>query len=329
MASASVLRMHDQEAFQVSLCRSAAMLHAISECHLYANSDRTVALVGPVGVGKTALAKLLHGASGRPGDLVTVAAGELVESLYASTLFGHVRGAFTGADRSHEGVFEVAGGGSLLIDDFANLSAPPQSGLLRAMEEGRYRPLGARVERVVECRVIIGSTLTPRELAAKGRMLPDLASRMGRILIRVPALRDRREDIMPLALSFARTEIARKDRLASVTFSEAAVDRLLKYDWPWNVRELRDAMRFAIPRAAGPSRIVIQAAHLPDEIRFGDAQVPPRPSSAPPRSEGLPGELGELLRALEAAGGNKSEAARMLSIHRNTLTRRLKRLRAG
>lgn len=295
------------------------MSDALALCHAYAPWNLPVLLLGPVGAGKTTLARELHAASGRAGDLVVVPSGDLVESLHSSTLFGHVRGSFTGAHQARAGAFLKAAMGTLLVDDLALTSLGAQGTLLRVLEDRHYTPLGSDQVRVASCRVLFASTVAPTDLVAEGKMLPDFESRVGELVVRVPALRERREDIVPLALHFARDLLASHAIEVPVTLAEEAMELLLTYPWPGNLRELWGVITRAVIHAHGGSTIVIRPAHLPDKVRYS--------SPAPSVSKSIP--VSEMARMLERTGGNKAEAARRLGVHRNTLARRLEKLDAS
>ncbi|MEX2467425.1 MAG: sigma-54 dependent transcriptional regulator [Gemmatimonadota bacterium] len=288
-----------------------------------ARSDSTVLLTGESGTGKEVVARALHAASARrDGAFVAVNCAAIPEQLLESELFGHEKGAFTGAVGSRIGRFERANGGSLLLDEIGDMSLLLQSKLLRALEERQVEPVGGTAPRAIDVRVIAA---THRDLAARiedGRFREDLFYRLAVVDISLPALRERGPDVRPLALHFGATFAKRHDRpVRAVT--ERALERLAEHSWPGNVRELRNVMERAVLLAGGP---VIRAGHL----RLGEAA--PRASSRPSRNHagGYPAsfsladvEAAHIARVLASTDAHIGRAADILSIHRNTLTRKL------
>lgn len=295
--------------------RSLAMRHALELTRLYARYDRNVVFVGPVGAGKTTLAHEVYKAAGCSGRFVVVGSGELGETLYADTLFGHLSGAYTGAASSRAGAFAAAADGVLLLDDLALMPAAAQAAVLRVIETGCYRRLGDSKDERATCRILFASTLAPSELVSTGRLLPDLASRLGEFVVEVPGLSARREDVLPLALAFGK-EMLREHRVhADVELSDRATEILRSFYWPGNVRELKSVVERAVVHAGVRDDVVhIELGHLPRRIRQHD---PAKESKQPPLNLEL------IQRAVEEAGGNQSEAARRLNVHRNTVGRYL------
>lgn len=296
--------------------QSPYMRHTLRLCELYAAIRRPVLLCGPVGVGKTTLARLMHEASGRTGELVAVSGGELTDTLYADGLFGHVQGAFTGSAGRREGAVARAARGTLLLDDIAYMPLPAQAAILRVMEDARFRPLGSDKDEVASCRFIFATTVPPEQLVEEGRLLPDLESRIGHLIVEVPALRHRKEDILPLAKACG--ELFAKDEgvQATIVLQEHACELLLAYPWPKNVRGLRSAMEYAVLHAGlRPGAIAVEARHLPDCIREHRRSA---------REEAPDVSLSLIESTLRSTGGCKSEAARQLRLHRNTIGNRLK-----
>jgi DNA-binding NtrC family response regulator len=292
------------------------MRHVLEQCDLFARVKRPLVLVGPIGVGKTTLAREVHRRSGRTGELVLISTGELTETLQSDRLFGHVQGAFTGADKSRKGAFAEAAGGTLLLDDLALIPRLTQDRILRVLESAMYRPLGASRDEQADCRMILASTKEPADLVEEGHLLPDLASRLGGFIVLVPPLRERRLDIVPLAEHAGRRMVLEHGHSGTVSFSDEARALLENYPWKWNVRELLGVVERAVAVAGmDQERIVVQRAHLPRELRTPSPRR--RPEDVTPQI---------VYRAVRNAGGNKSLAARQIGVHRNTINRKLELL---
>ncbi|MBX6362690.1 MAG: sigma-54-dependent Fis family transcriptional regulator [Gemmatimonadetes bacterium] len=285
-----------------------------------AQSRHPVLITGESGTGKELIAREIHRASGR-GDFVAINCAALPENLLESELFGHERGAFTGADREKPGLFEAAHGGTLFLDEVAELPLPLQPKLLRALEQGEVRRVGSTKARAVDARIVAA---TNRDLEAEtqdGRFRDDLFWRLNVLHIHVPPLRERPADIPLLAEHFlARAAVEGGAPHAPRGISAEAMGLLTAYPWPGNVRELRNA----IERAATLART--------DEIRAED--LPPRireagwSASLVADATGRGLSLRELERAyiaevLRQTGGNKSRAAEILGLDRKTLYRKL------
>ena len=218
---------------------SAAMRHLFANLELAAQSDVTVLLEGESGVGKEVLAQAIHSASPRAsGPFVPVDCGAIPASLIESELFGHERGAFTGADRAREGVFEQANGGTLFLDEIGELPLDLQPKLLRALESRQVRPVGGRGLRNVDLRVIAATNRNLVAAAQENAFRSDLYYRLAVVRAHVPPLRDRREDILPLARAF----LARVPSFASHEIEPEVAAMLVSYAWPGNVRELRNVI---------------------------------------------------------------------------------------
>jgi DNA-binding NtrC family response regulator len=199
-----------------------------------------------------------------------------------------------------------------LLDDLALMPTAAQAALLRVLESRRFRPLGGLRDEIAACRILFATTEEPRELVTEGRILPDLASRLGEFIVAVPALRDRKEDIVPLAEAAARQFLHEHGIRADIRFSEDAIALLQAFDWPTNVRELRAVAERAVVHAGAVNGLVtVRAAHLPERIRLFDGS-----GAATPK---LTLELVEY--AIRQSRGNRSEAARRLGVHRNTIAK--------
>lgn len=287
---------------------SPGMVAVLAGIHRYARAATPLVLVGATGTGKTTVAELIHAASGRAGPFTAHTAGELDPELERSQLFGHERGAFTDAVGRHVGVLEEAGEGSLLLDDFHHARKSTQTLLLRALDRGRFRRLGASRDLPLRCRVVIGLSDPPDELVGRGLLLEELRFRLGYSVILLPCLCRRREDIPTLAAWFlARCEretgVSGPTRLAPDTLSV-----LQAADWPGNLRQLAMVIREAYLRASGAA--VLTADHilallsLPARFRrWGDAGA----------------NAVAVSTALEATNGRVGHAAKLLRAARSTI----------
>jgi DNA-binding NtrC family response regulator/pSer/pThr/pTyr-binding forkhead associated (FHA) protein len=290
-----------------------------------ADHSITVLVVGETGTGKEVIASAIHAASRRcNGPLVRLNCASMPETLLESELFGHEKGAFTGADRKKLGYFEAAHGGTLFLDEIGEMTPALQAKLLRVLEQRRITRVGGTDEIEVDVRVICA---THRDLEAESRagtFRADLFFRISAFTIFVPALRDRPAEIELLAQHFIR-QCAEKTRQRIPALSPAAATALRRHAWPGNVRELRNAIeRAMVLHSAG----VIGVEDLPDSIREGRAAMP---AAAPPLTlGGMRDQIADMERAtiaavLEACGGSQTEAAKQLGISRRTLIYRMEK----
>ena len=300
-------------------------------------TDLTVLLLGESGVGKELFARAIHDESPRAGGpFVAINCAALPEALLESELFGHERGAFTGADRRRVGRFEAADGGTLFLDEVAETSPAMQAKLLRALQERRAAPLGGSEARPFDVRVVCASNRDLQGLVREGLFREDLYFRLAAFPVTIPPLRERREDV-PLLARHILGE-------GGPALAAEALERLERHDWPGNVRELQNALRRAAALCGdGP----IRAEHLPQGLgepagaaarRAGDATPRRADETAGRRADETAAMLPEraeeiatledverrhVLRAVELCGGNLSEAARRLGVGRSTLYRKL------
>ena len=301
------------------LIAHAPAMHAVLDLvGRVAPTDATVLVHGESGTGKEVIAKALHHASARAAHpFVAVNCGAVPETLLESELFGYMRGAFTGAAVNKLGLLEEADGGTLFLDEIAEMPAALQVKLLRTLQSGEVRRLGATQAATVDVRVIAATHGDLSALIGEGRFREDLYYRLNVIQIVLPPLRDRREDIPALAEHFlarAAGKLGRTRRL-----SPAAVERLLRYPWPGNVRELENA----IERAAILARDeIVQPDDLPPHVAAGLHLGPSPP--LPTQVTLAEAERAHILQTLERFGGNHSGAAEALGIGRTTLWRKLK-----
>jgi DNA-binding NtrC family response regulator len=293
------------------VAESRAMQPVMRLLERIAPSGAAVLITGEHGTGKEVAARWLHAASPRAERaFVAVNAGGLGEGVLESELFGHVKGAFTDARSDRAGCFELADDGTLFLDEIANMPTGQQARLLRVLETGEFHPVGSSRARRVDVRVIAATNADIARLAAEGRFREDLLYRLNTVEVRLPALRERREDIPRLAAVFlARARGGDGPR----RFSAAAMEALLAHSWPGNVRELVHVVERARLLARG------------EEIEVDDLALRPRGDGAP-RLEDLTLEQAErylIERALVQHGGNVSDAARALGLSRSALYRRL------
>ncbi|EOT8462443.1 sigma-54-dependent response regulator transcription factor ZraR [Escherichia coli] len=298
--------------------KSPAMQHLLSEIALVAPSEATVLIHGDSGTGKELVARAIHASSARSEKpLVTLNCAALNESLLESELFGHEKGAFTGADKRREGRFVEADGGTLFLDEIGDISPMMQVRLLRAIQEREVQRVGSNQTISVDVRLIAA---THRDLAAEvnaGRFRQDLYYRLNVVAIEVPSLRQRREDILLLANHFLQ-RFAERNRKAVKGFTPQAMDLLIHYDWPGNIRELENTVERAVVLLTGE---YISERELP--LAIASTPIPLVQSQDIQPLVEVEKEV--ILAALEKTGGNKTEAARQLGITRKTLLAKLSR----
>ena len=283
--------------------------------------DSTVLITGETGSGKEQVAKLLHARSARKSKpFVVVDCAALQESLLQSELFGHERGAFTGADRAKPGLFEVAHGGTIFLDEIGEISQATQVNLLRVLDTSVFRHVGGTTEIRVDVRVLAATNRDLRAMVAKGLFREDLFYRLSTITVEIPPLRKRGEDVERLARHFV--HLLNERYGTSKTLGAGALDALRRHNWPGNVRELQHAVEAAAIVCEGGE---IQAEDLPPAVR---GSAVPAPVSASVDDGRLPTlvelELMHIRRALEASRGHRGNAARMLGISERNLYRKLK-----
>ena len=315
------------------VAESPAMRALLVRAARFAPSDAPVVILGESGSGKEVVARLLHANSPRAaGRFVAVNVAALPAELLESELFGHVKGAFTGAGEAKLGLFEAAEGGTLFLDEIGEMPLALQAKLLRALQDGEVRRVGAVHSRAIDARILCASNKDLPALVQRGQLREDLWYRLKVFTLRVPPLRERREDVLPLFRALLEVEGHAGQALAPET------DRaLLAHAWPGNVRELANAVRHAVALAGSEGPILRE--HLPDELAGVGSPAPP-----PLRFDGpgglatggpAPGEAGADLRSLAdverehvlrvlASTGSHEQAARVLGIGRTTLWRKLR-----
>ena len=296
---------------------SAAMQEVLELAGRVAPLDTTVLIYGESGTGKEFLVRMIHEQSPRAGSpFVSINCAALTETLLESELFGHVRGAFTGAVRDKAGLFEVAGTGTIFLDEIGEVAPTVQAKLLRALQEREIRRVGAERNIKVNARVVAATNRDLRAAVAAGTFREDLYFRLGAFVITVPPLRERREDIPPLVHDFVRRAAARVKRDVQ-TVSPEAMTALMNYGWPGNVRELEHAIERAVIVARGAS---IRIRELPPEVAEKTRDRTPTDSLDLQSQERVMIE-----RALKRFGGNRQQAAEALKISAVTLWRKMKR----
>jgi two-component system response regulator HydG len=313
--------------------RSARMKEMLAMLALIAPSEATVLICGESGTGKELIARCLHGNSPRKAHpLVVVNCAALTETLLESELFGHEKGAFTGAERRREGLFMQADRGSLFLDEIGETSPAMQAKLLRVIQEREIQRVGGEQRLPIDVRILAA---THRDLSAEvaaGRFREDLYYRLNVVRVEVPPLRDRGEDIPLLAQHFLE-KYAEKNRKRVRGLSPLAMDILLKHPWPGNVRELENVIERAVILLTAET---ITDKELPPTLTrpYFEARPAPEPSEPLPAGPRVPRPLEEIekaaiLETLAATGGNKSETARLLKISRKTLHNKLKEYGVG
>ncbi|MEW6220444.1 MAG: sigma-54 dependent transcriptional regulator [Thermodesulfobacteriota bacterium] len=310
------------------LVGASAAMHELAELlAVVAPSEATVLVTGESGTGKELVAHALHRHSLRKdGPLVTVNCAALAETLLESELFGHEKGAFTGADRRREGKFVQAHGGTLFLDEVGETSPFMQAKLLRALQEHEVQRVGGQETIRVDVRVVAATNRVLEEEVRQGRFREDLYYRLNVVTIPVPPLRARPDDIPPLAEHFV-ARFAARNRRKVRGIDPGAMDCLVRYGWPGNIRELENAMERAVILLRGE---VLDVDSLPLAVRKAGtaAPLPAAATSSPPTSL-EEAERQVILRTLAESGGNKSETARRLHITRRTLHAKLRKYGPG
>jgi transcriptional regulator with PAS, ATPase and Fis domain len=291
--------------------RSPSIRRALTLAERYAHSELPILLLGATGTGKEVFANHIHILSGRQGELVDVNCAALPRDMVESLLFGHARGAFTGAVATTTGLIEQANGGTLLLDEVDSLPFEAQAKLLRVIETGELRPLGARFKRRAQMRVVSAAQPELRVAIGEGRFRLDLFQRLAGAVIELAPLAERPEDVLPLAEHFA----ALRGRVL-----EPGVDVvLLNYPWPGNVRELKLAIEragLAVSNGTLPPTVIAEA------IALGSDRSEQHRSKLP--REASPASREELLRGCVCGGWRAAQVAAHLGISRRTLFRRLR-----
>jgi DNA-binding NtrC family response regulator len=298
--------------------RTAGMLEVYKQIAHAADASVPVLVVGESGTGKELVARAIHSHGPRAaGPFVPINCGAIAETLLESELFGHARGAFTGAVSDAKGIFEQASGGTVFLDEIGETSPALQVKLLRVLEEGEVRPVGGRPVKV-NVRVVAATNADLERSVAEQRFRQDLFYRLGVIVIQVPPLRDRRPDIPLLTRQFLENACARLGR--DVEMAPAAIDLLTRHSWPGNVRELENTVERLVVFSRGS---IVDAADLPASV------LGPAPAIGDEMFADLPSldeiERRYLLHVLESVHGNRTRAAEVMGIDRRTLYRMAER----
>lgn len=294
--------------------QSTAMKSVVKTVERVAPSEVSIFITGESGTGKEVVADLIHALSPRSkGPFIKINCAALPRELIESELFGSVKGAFTGAQADREGLFRQADGGTLLLDELAEMPVDTQTKLLRVLQEKEVRPVGGKTTYKTNCRVLASTNQHVEDAIKSGKLRQDLYYRISTISIPLPPLRERREDIIPLANSFLKRFSAQAGRILT-GFSPAAADQLRSFDWPGNVRQLQNEIQRAVLMTEGP--IVdtpdISITHMStgkDEMELT-------------LLEGM--ERNTIVQLLKETGGNKLETAKRLGIGRQTLYNKIK-----
>jgi two-component system response regulator HydG len=303
--------------------RSRGMVELLETVALVAPTEATVLITGESGTGKELIASAIHlNSPRREKPLIQLNCAAITETLLESELFGHEKGAFTGAERRKEGRFRLANRGSIFLDEISEMSVAMQAKLLRVLQEKEIQRVGGEEVLRVDVRVMAATNRDLRAEIKGGRFREDLYYRLNVVTLAVPALRERREDIPLLAQHFL-DSFAEKNRKHIKGFTPQAMDRLVRYHWPGNVRELMNAVERGVILCRGD-----YVSEMDFPLSVSDVPAPEKAAAREELSVDLPLEEVEkatILKTLESAGGNKSETARRLGITRRTLHKKLKK----
>jgi len=304
--------------------RSAAMNTLLDTVEMVASSDATILITGASGTGKELIAEAVHFNSPRKvAPFVRINCAAITETLLESELFGHERGAFTGAERQRKGRFREAHGGSILLDEIGEMSLAMQAKLLRVLQEKEVTPVGGDKNISVDVRVIASTNRDLADMVAKGTFREDLFFRLNVVRLSIPPLGERREDVPELALYFLKG-FAEKNHRDIKGFAPEAMEAMIRYAWPGNVRELMNCVERCVVLARSQYITLEDLPFAPGDEGLGEDHsglVSHLPMKDIPLVEV---EREAVLQTLDSAGGNRSEAARRLGITRKTLLKKLK-----
>ena len=329
--SAAVRQVRTTHHFDEIVGQSPALLAALHKVDLVAPTDSTVLIAGETGCGKELIARAVHRRSRRSGrPLVKVNCGAIAPGLVESDLFGHVKGAFTGAVEKRIGRFELADGGTIFLDEISELPLEAQVKLLRVLQEQEFELVGSSRTVRVNVRVIAATNRDLDRAVRDGRFRDDLLYRLNVFPIHVPALRERRSDIT-LLVEFFTANLARKLGKVLKGFNARSMERLFRYSWPGNVRELQNVVERAAILSPGPVLDVEGSLVSPESLRSeGDFQASPPAPGAPVAERRLEdverAHITSVLRTTGGVVGGSKGAAAILGLHPNTLRSRMKKL---
>ncbi len=297
--------------------RSAAMQEVVRTVERVATSDVSMLIMGESGTGKEVIADLIHAMSPRSKNrIIKINCAALPRELIESELFGSVKGAYTGAHSDREGLFRQAEGGTLFLDEISEMPVDTQSKLLRVLQDQEVRPVGGKTSYKSNCRIVAATNRKTEEAIKDGKLREDLFYRISAISIYLPPIRERRDDIMPLANSFLKRFSAQANRLI-IGFTPSAIERITAFDWPGNVRQLQNEIQRAVLLCEGSQ---VDAT----DLSFTTSRVTDEPSTDTNFTllEGV--ERNAIIQMLKETGGNKLEAAKRLGIGRQTLYNKIK-----
>jgi two-component system, NtrC family, response regulator AtoC len=307
--------------------RSATMQHVYELIHQVAPSNTSVLITGETGTGKELAARAIHRASPRKKALfVPINCAAIPDDIMESELFGHMRGAFTGAAHDRAGKFETAHGGTIFLDEITEMPLPMQAKLLRVLQEREIERLGSNRRVAVDIRVIVATNRHPQQAVQSGILREDLFYRINVFTMEMPPVRARVEDI-PLLVQHFLAHHGAKLGYENVQISDQALQSLQQYDWPGNVRELANVLERAAVLSRGK---LIDSAHFPQEIASPNVSLPVAKNAALPKSVSLPQAVEQLekeliVRTLVETGDNKAKAARLLDISERALWYKVKK----
>ena len=314
------LSLKDQFDRQNIIARSSGMTQLLDTVAQVATSEATVLITGESGTGKELIAGATHyNSARREGPFVKINCAAITETLLESELFGHEKGAFTGAQRRKEGKFVQAHGGSIFLDEVSEMPLSMQVKLLRVLQEREITRVGGEEVLPIDVRVIAATNKNLADLVREGKFREDLYYRLNVVDLYLPALRERRDDIPPIAQRYLEI-LAEKNRKSLSGFTPEAMDLLMRYRWPGNVRELINTVERGVVLCQS-EYVGVESLRLMDEKQLDDAAPQGHPSEIRPLDEV---EKEAILFTLEATGNNKSETARQLGITRKTLHKKLK-----
>src|ERR1700743_531029 len=297
--------------------QSTAMQNVVRTVERVAPSDVAILITGESGSGKEVIADLIHAMSPRSkGKIIKINCAALPRELIESELFGSVKGAFTGAHSDREGLFRQAEGGTLFLDEISEMPIDTQSKLLRVLQDQEVRPVGGKVSYKTNCRLVAATNRKPDEAIKDGKLREDLFYRISAISVYLPPLRERRDDIIPLANSFLKRYAAQANRTLR-GFTPQAIERLTTFEWPGNVRQLQNEIQRAVLLSEGPEVNVT-------DLSISDIKFIPTEGhdTAFTLLEGV--ERNAIIQMLKETNGNKLETAKRLGIGRQTLYNKIK-----